>query len=110
MTCSLPPAMRHKIPTSVSIVDAKCEKPPTNNIKVIYNLPSDKKPKKKFAVCMKALTFMEDRSVQLVEWIEIVKALGAEQIFFYVLENHPNIYKVNTNMKDYSNQIKKHKP
>ena len=110
MTCPLPRAYRNKVPTSVSIVNAACDKPPTNNIKVTYNLPSDEEPKKKFAVCMKALTFMDDRSVQLVEWIEIVKALGAEQIFFYILENHPNIYKVNTNMKDYSNQIKKHKP
>ena len=94
MTCPLPKAYRNKVPTSVSIVNAACDKPPTNNIKVTYNLQSDKEPKKKFAVCMKALTFMDDRSAQLVEWIEILKALGAEQIFFYILENHPNIYKV----------------
>ncbi|KAA0189243.1 hypothetical protein HAZT_HAZT003629 [Hyalella azteca] len=48
-----------------------------------------------FAVCVKGLDFpKEDLSVRLVEWFETLRHLGAEKIFLYELEVHPNITKV----------------
>ncbi|CAH2052505.1 unnamed protein product, partial [Iphiclides podalirius] len=52
-------------------------------------------PAEEFAVCVKGLDFLhEDLSVRLVEWIEMVRILGADKIFFYELQVHPNITKV----------------
>ena len=38
----------------------------------------------------------DDISLKLVEWIEISRALGADKIFLYQLDVHPNIAKVMT--------------
>ena len=36
----------------------------------------------------------EDLSVRMVEWIEVLRALGADKIFLYNYEVHPNVTKV----------------
>jgi hypothetical protein len=36
----------------------------------------------------------DDLSVRLVEWIELLNTLGADKIFLYNLEVHPNVTKV----------------
>lgn len=80
-----------KAPDSVSLTLNLCTKL-MNNLRVINERP---KEKKKFAVCVKGLDFLhEDLSVRLVEWIELLNILGAEKIFLYDLEVHPNISKV----------------
>ena len=64
-------------------------------MRVIYNPLRKGEHKEKFAVCGKGLDFpSEDISVNLVEWIEISRALGAAKIFLYQLDVHPNILKV----------------
>lgn len=92
IACKLPQSHWHKgVPGSVSLVEKRC-KTATNNLKVIYNKPNKKKD---FAVCVKGLDFLhEDLSVRLVEWIELIGLLGADKIFFYELQVHPNISKV----------------
>lgn len=78
-------------PASVSMVEKPCDTA-SNNLKVIYNKPERKKD---FAVCVKGLDFLhEDLSVKLVEWIELITLLGADKIFFYQLQVHPNVTKV----------------
>ncbi|KAI1280351.1 hypothetical protein HDE_13834 [Halotydeus destructor] len=78
-------------PDSVSIVENRCDKA-SNNLRVINNRPP---VKAKFAVCVKGLDFLhEDLSVRLVEWLELLKLVGASKVFFYDLEVHPNITKV----------------
>ena len=80
-----------KAPDSVSLTLDLCTKL-MNNLRVINERP---KEKKKFAVCVKGLDFLhEDLSVRLIEWIELLNILGAEKIFLYDLEVHPNISKV----------------
>ena len=92
LACQLPKTHWKKAPISVSIVERICDKA-TNNLRVIYNPP--KGPKKHFAVCVKGLDFADDDlSVRLIEWIELLSVLGADKIFFYELEVHPNIKKV----------------
>lgn len=78
-------------PASVSMVEKACDTA-RNNLRVIYNKPERKKD---FAVCVKGLDFLhEDLSVRLVEWIELITLLGADKIFFYQLQVHPNVTKV----------------
>lgn len=100
IACQIPQAYHKLIPASVSVVEKVCDIA-TNNLRVIYNKP----PKKKnFAVCVKGLDFLhDDLSVRLVEWIELLGILGADKIFFYELQVHPNITKV---LKHYSERGK----
>ncbi|XP_026470406.1 uncharacterized protein LOC113374645 [Ctenocephalides felis] len=98
MTCRLPAEYHGRIPASVSIVERPCDNA-TNNLNVLYDKPVEKKG---FAVCVKGLDFLyEDLSVRLVEWIELLHILGAEKIYFYELQVHPNISKV---LKHYENR------
>lgn len=91
IACQIPKSHYHAVPASVSLVENICDKA-TNNLRVVYNRPAAKKD---FAVCVKGLDFLyEDLSVRLVEWIELLHALGADKIFFYQLQVHPNISKV----------------
>lgn len=78
-------------PASISLVEKPCNTA-TNNLRVIYNRPLKKK---EFAVCVKGLDFLhEDLSVKLTEWIELITMLGADKIYFYELQVHPNVTKV----------------
>ena len=95
MVCPLPPAFTHKIPGSVSLVENSCDKP-TNNLKVIYNPPKsgDRNKKQSFVVCSKQLSILDDQSLQIAEWFEILSALGAEKIDLKTIGTHKNIDKV----------------
>nr|XP_027201491.1 uncharacterized protein LOC113795502 [Dermatophagoides pteronyssinus] len=94
ITCKIPRIKglpKDFYPTSVSLVENRCQKA-NNNLKIINNRPEKKQ---EFAVCVKGLDFLhEDLSVRLVEWIELLRLLGANKIFLYELEIHPNISKV----------------
>ncbi|CAG5104374.1 Protein of unknown function [Cotesia congregata] len=94
IACKIPQSHWSKDPpASISIVEKPCDIA-TTNLRVIYNKPPEGK-KKEFAVCVKGLDFLhEDLSVRLVEWIELISILGADKIFFYELQVHPNITKV----------------
>lgn len=94
MSCRLPPEMRNTVPAAVSLVENKCDLA-TNLLRVIYNKPVSQQPPQGFAVCVKGLDFLEDDlSVRLVEWIELLSLLGADKIYFYDLQVHPNIREV----------------
>lgn len=94
LACVLPAEVRHLVPASVSLVENPCDRA-TNNLRVHYDPPAPGKARGDFAVCVKGLDFLhEDLSVRLVEWIELVRLLGAEKVYFYELQVHPNITKV----------------
>jgi hypothetical protein len=92
IACKVPQShWRRGPPASVSLVEKRCDTA-SNNLRVTYNKPP---AKKQFAVCVKGLDFLhEDLSVRLVEWIELIGLLGADKIFFYELQVHPNVTKV----------------
>lgn len=94
VTCKIPRIKglpKDFFPTSVSLVENRCNKA-TNNLRILNDRPQKKE---EFAVCVKGLDFLhEDLSVRLVEWIELLRILGANKIFLYELEIHPNISKV----------------
>ena len=92
ITCPVPPSYTNMTPLAVSLVEEECETP-TNYLNIIYNLPAGEKGK--FAVCVKGMDFpLDDLSVRMVEWLEVLKALGADKIFLYNLDVHPNVRKV----------------
>ena len=75
-------------------MEKKCETV-TNNLAVVYKTLGPQVEKRKFAICSKSLDFpREDISIKLIEWVEIVRALGVDKIFFYNLDIHQNIGKV----------------
>lgn len=93
IACQIPKDFHGFVPASVSIVENECDTA-TNNLRVIYNRPPDDK-KKGFAVCVKGLDFLyDDLSVRLVEWIEMLRILGADKIYFYELQFHSNMSKI----------------
>ncbi|KAH8289253.1 uncharacterized protein [Drosophila kikkawai] len=93
IACQIPKPFHGVVPSSVSMVEKECDTA-TNNLRVIYNRPPDDQ-KKGFAVCVKGLDFLyDDLSVRLIEWIEMLNILGADKIYFYNLQVHPNITKV----------------
>ncbi|XP_014227498.1 uncharacterized protein LOC106652859 [Trichogramma pretiosum] len=94
IACKVPQSHWHRgAPASVSLVERRCDTA-SNNLRVIYNRPPNDK-KHDFAVCVKGLDFLhDDLSVRMVEWIELLNLLGADKIFFYELQVHPNVSKV----------------
>lgn len=88
VTCTLPPAVQKETPISVSLVEKPCDAA-TNNLRVFHERPQHKKD---FAVCVKGLDFLhEDVSIRLIEWIELIHLLGADKIYFYQFQVHPNV-------------------
>ncbi|XP_063368409.1 uncharacterized protein LOC134656814 [Cydia amplana] len=93
LACVLPADVRTLRPAAVSLVEKPCDRA-TNCLRVHFDEPPNR-AQKEFAVCVKGLDFQhEDLSVRLVEWIELVRLLGADKVFFYELQVHPNISKV----------------
>ena len=92
-----------KIPVAVSLVEEPCDTA-TNHLKIIYNKPEHEDvtetKNKRFVVCSKGHTFPHvDKSIQIVEWIEILRSLGVD-VFIYHYDVHPNISKVSINIFD----------
>ena len=93
LVCKIPDSHKDQIPDSVSIVEENPCWEATNELKVTYNLPVGEK--KSFAVCSKGLSIQDDQSLETVEWLEVLRALGADQVFVYTLQDlHPKIIKV----------------
>ncbi|XP_065349856.1 uncharacterized protein LOC135945862 [Cloeon dipterum] len=93
LSCMVPPDFQGSVPDSVSLVESPCENA-TNNLRVIDNRA--KGEKEDFVVCVKCLNFKHrpDIAVRLVEWIELLKILGANKIVFYSLQVNSDISKV----------------
>lgn len=92
--CKNPLANQNLIPSSVSLVENRCDHA-ENKLDIIYNLP-EVKHKKPFAVCVKHSNFKSDESMKIIEWIEILLLLGVNKIFIYVIKLHPNMIKTLT--------------
>lgn len=99
ISCDIPEAYKNKIPVAVSLVEKKCDK--ATNLLKVHNKKPISGEKEDFAVCVKGLSFeYNDQSVILVEWLENLFAMGVSKIYIYVLNVHPNMWKV---LKYYDN-------
>ncbi|XP_023338747.1 uncharacterized protein LOC111709337 isoform X2 [Eurytemora carolleeae] len=96
ISCDLPPMNETRLPTAVSLVEDRAIKEVTNRLNIIYNKQTG--PKDMFGVCCRALKFREDISFRIVEWLELLKILGATKVFLYKTELHPNTHKGNVSI------------
>ncbi|KAJ8882398.1 hypothetical protein PR048_014206 [Dryococelus australis] len=91
LACPLPSQYADRVPTMVSLVEKACDKA-TNILKVIHDQPDNKKT---FAVCVKGMHILQgDYAVRLVEWLELLRILGADKVFMYKLHVHASIERV----------------
>ncbi|SPP89091.1 uncharacterized protein LOC117590688 [Drosophila guanche] len=116
MGCRMPKG-RHQweVPQMVSLVADACDRA-RNLLRVVYEVESqaengtaatnateqeaaiEKRPLR-FAVCVKAMDFpYEDKSWRLIEWLELMRSLGAHKVVFYNAQMHPNMTRV---LRDY---------
>lgn len=91
ITC--PIEFSHRTPVAVSLTAKPCEHA-ENKLIIIDNLPPNN-IKKTFGVCTKYL-FFEDRKVvaRFIEWVEMVRILGADKITLYNRNVHPEHFKI----------------
>ena len=97
LSCTALEAMEGRLPVSVSLVQTECQQgaTPSNNLRII-NRHREDGVKKGIAVCSKALVQIpqKDNSIRFIEWVELLRALGAEKIMIGVISVHPNLMKV----------------
>ena len=102
ITCLNPFAYQNLIPSSVSVVESKCDKP-INNFPIIQNLPKSNE-KKPLAVCLKLLNYTNfDNEMMVIEWIEIMLVLGVDKIIVSAIDIHPKIFRI---LKYYESVVK----
>ena len=54
--------------------------------------------RRRIAVCSKGLSLRSDSSLRLVEWVEVLRSLGADTILLYTYHIHTNVAKVLTSL------------
>lgn len=81
----------NKVPLFVSIVENRCDA--ASNLLEVYHRPELEK-KKNFNVCVKNLNFTTEIADQLIEWMEIMKILGAEKVTIFVVKVPPQTMEV----------------
>jgi hypothetical protein len=93
LTCDIPKNLEEFIPRAIAITTKEsCHVKLDNALRVIYDKPV---AQKQFGVCVKDLRFgTVDMSVRLIEWLELLKILGADKVFLYSLKVHKNMNKV----------------
>ncbi|KAL3860130.1 hypothetical protein ACJMK2_010295 [Sinanodonta woodiana] len=86
------PLANDEIPTAVSVVAAKCQKP----YNIIYVMPRSQqvKTKRNFTICLSPLNFNYSRVYELVEWLELNGILGADFFAIYNYSSASNVRKV----------------
>ena len=95
LSCPALEAEEGRLPVSVSLVQTACQQgvKPSNNLR-IFNRRREDGVKRGIGVCSKSLSYIDDGSKKIIEWIELLRALGADKIMLSVLSVHPNIMKV----------------
>ncbi|XP_017472847.1 PREDICTED: uncharacterized protein LOC108363849 [Rhagoletis zephyria] len=93
--CAMPQEVRDLVPHTVSLVSSECARA-TNNLRVIYDPPPEgNRTQRGFAVCSTALyNPYRENSVRLVEWLELLRILGADHVMLPTFGLHPNATKV----------------
>ncbi|XP_064080894.1 uncharacterized protein LOC135197749 [Macrobrachium nipponense] len=93
MSCQVPSQYQNLVPESVSLAEKPCDMA-TTHLRVINDRPPSGE-KEDFAVCVKGINYpFNDLSVRLTEWLELLFLLGANKVFMYDMEVHPNISKI----------------
>ncbi|XP_017054563.1 uncharacterized protein LOC108097043 [Drosophila ficusphila] len=113
LSCPLPEGQyQWQVPKMVSLTAKKCDRA-RNLLRVIYETDetadvakdlgkpevnatsSSKSTDPKFVICVKAMDFpYEDKSWRLIEWLELMRLLGAHKVVMYDAQMHPNMTRV----------------
>jgi hypothetical protein len=81
------------IPDSVSLTTHNC-KQASNNLQIINNQPKEGR-REMFGVCSKQLYFEKrDFGIQFIEWVHLLKILGAHKIHLYKEKLHKDVEQV----------------
>ena len=94
ISCGIPKEVESMVPRAVSLISTNdCPKKAHNSLRVIYEKPN--KTKESFAVCLKAFRLtVNDLSLRLIEWLELLRILGFSKVFVYFFSIHPNMERV----------------
>ena len=92
VTCPNPLSNLSLVPQFVSFVEKECGN--ANNIFEIRNKKPKNGHKEKFLVSVKALDFQNDISLNLIEWLEILKIFGVNKIEIFIVSAHPNVIQI----------------
>ncbi|KAF4532512.1 hypothetical protein B566_EDAN007627 [Ephemera danica] len=93
LSCPVSHVIGRQSPTAVSVVeDNPCVSATT--LLPLATPTLTQGTRNSVAVCVKGLDFEEDRSVRLVEWLEINRLLGANKLVVYLYSVHPNMSRV----------------
>ncbi|XP_022833328.1 uncharacterized protein LOC111361187 [Spodoptera litura] len=99
--CRRHPPEKEIAPVAVSVVTSPCGD--ATNVLDIQNAPFNEDIKKRtrsyrndssIAVCLKWLHYRNDKSVSLVEWLQLIKQFGVEKVYIPVVSIHRNMRKV----------------
>ncbi|KAG5667358.1 hypothetical protein PVAND_015341 [Polypedilum vanderplanki] len=89
ISCKIPHHRINQIPKFVSLTEDRCEF--ANNAMEVKNKRPTNGYKKHFIVSVKQLDFVKDISMQLIEWLEILKILGVDKVEIFVVYAHKNV-------------------
>jgi len=95
ITCPIPPEAKEKgAPQAVGLTAEPCD-----HVRVMLRVRDEQlvegQSKERFAICVKGMSFPKaDLSLRLVEWLEVLRAVGINKVFLYELGVHPNVSRV----------------
>ncbi|KAG5667357.1 hypothetical protein PVAND_015340 [Polypedilum vanderplanki] len=92
ISCKIPQNRLNQVPKFVSLTEDRCGF--ANNVMEVKNKKPTNGHKKHFIVSVKQLDFMEDISIQLIEWLEILKILGVDKVEIFIARAHVNVKKI----------------
>lgn len=107
VTCAIPQEYATQVPQAITVQDigdcSQMQKSPSNVVKVINNTPEPGFHKPSIGICVQAFRFAtRDVSVRLVEWLEMVKLMGGDKVYFYVFGAIESMRKV---LRHYERQV-----
>ena len=104
ITCPVPKAHHGEVPRAVSLqARGFCDQvePVPSNVLGVVHRPEDigehlrQSTRRSIGVCVQAFRFATfDVSTRLIEWLEFIRLLGADKVYFYVYSVNDNLRRV----------------
>ena len=96
LTCDLPDHLNNLVPKATAVKkEVNCSEQLNNLLRIIYDKPDHGHMVERFGVCVRSVYYHSfDFSLRLMEWLEMIRILGAHKVFFYSFTIHPNMEKI----------------
>ncbi|KAG5668808.1 hypothetical protein PVAND_016732 [Polypedilum vanderplanki] len=92
LSCKIPQNKTGLVPQFVSFTENRCDA--ANNLFKVKNKRPKNGRKKLFLVSVKQFDFDDDISMQIIEWFEILKIFGVDQVEIFIIKAHKNVKKI----------------